>query len=237
VTRGPEPDDHFARIYAERADAYEAMTSREDYKGNLPATLAGICDTEGMDIVDLGSGTGRLAAMLAPKAHSVAAFDLSPAMLRVADCRLRAGGLENWRTAVADHRGIPLPGACADVVLSGWSLVYTVVWYPETWQQELYRALREIQRVLRPGGTVVVFETMGTGHETPNPPADLLPYFGALEDAGFLSTWFRTDFRFADEEEAKSITTFFFGDEIADAIQGDAPAILPECTGVWWRRY
>ncbi|RAP21073.1 hypothetical protein C2W64_03656 [Brevibacillus laterosporus] len=33
--------------------------------------------------------------------------------------------------------------------------------------------MSEIKRVLRPGGTAIIFETMGTGYETPHPPAFL----------------------------------------------------------------
>jgi ubiquinone/menaquinone biosynthesis C-methylase UbiE len=224
----------YAEIYQNHADEYEQLVSREDYQGNLPAMLRRICPHEGLDVVDLGTGTGRLACMLAPQANSMSAYDTSQAMLDIATARLEKSGLSNWKTGVADHRSLPLLDQSADLVVSGWSVVYTVVWEAEKWQIELEKALVEMKRVLRPGGTLIIFETMGTGESSPNPPSDLLDYFDYLNKAGFTSTWLRTDYRFASMEEAVHLASFFFGEEMAAKIQpGDQP-VLPECTGVWW---
>jgi ubiquinone/menaquinone biosynthesis C-methylase UbiE len=224
----------YAEIYQNHADEYEQLVSREDYQGNLPAILRRICPHEGLDVVDLGTGTGRLACMLAPQANSMSAYDTSQAMLDIATARHEKSGLSNWKTGVADHRSLPLLDQSADLVVSGWSVVYTVVWEAEKWQIELEKALVEMKRVLRPGGTLIIFETMGTGESSPNPPPDLLDYFDYLNKAGFTSTWLRTDYRFASMEEAVHLASFFFGEEMATKIQpGDQP-VLPECTGVWW---
>jgi ubiquinone/menaquinone biosynthesis C-methylase UbiE len=224
----------YAEIYQNHADEYEQLVSREDYQGNLPAMLRRICPHEGLDVVDLGTGTGRLACMLAPQANSMSAYDTSQAMLDIATARLEKSGLNNWKTGLADHRSLPLLDQSADLVVSGWSVVYTVVWEAEKWQIELEKALVEMKRVLRPGGTLIIFETMGTGETSPNPPSDLLDYFDYLNKAGFTSTWLRTDYRFASMEEAVNLASFFFGEEMSAKIQpGDQP-VLPECTGVWW---
>ena len=173
----------------------------------------------------------------------MAAFDTSSAMLEIASERLKASGLTNWRTQVADHRQLPAQDGSCDVVLSGWSVVYTVVWSQDDWQKDLGQALAEIRRVLRHGGTIIILETMGTGSETPNPPADLLDYFKYLEEDGFSTTWFRTDYKFFSKEEAQKLISFFFGDEMLQKLQIN-PAkpgsteeliILPECTGMWWK--
>jgi ubiquinone/menaquinone biosynthesis C-methylase UbiE len=225
----------YAEIYQNHAVEYEQLVAREDYEGNLPAMLRRIRSHEGLDVVDLGTGTGRLACMLAPKARSMKAYDTSQAMLDVATAKLQQSGLSNWETGLADHRSLPLPDHCADLVVSGWSVVYTVVWEAEKWQVELEKALTEMKRILRPGGALVIFETMGTGESVPNPPHDLLDYFDTLnKKPGFNSTWIRTDYRFDSQEEAKNLAGFFFGEEmIAKIVSGDKP-ILPECTGVWW---
>jgi hypothetical protein len=94
----------------------------------------------------------------------------------------------------------------------------------------------EIQRVLRPGGTVIIFENFGTGAETPDPPDFLQAYYNALvQEYGFEHRWIRTDYQFADVEEAEQLTRFFFGNEIADKAVNKHGVHLPECAGVWWR--
>lgn len=227
--------DHYAEIYAHHADKYEQLISREDYTGNLLTALRKITPLEELNVVDMGTGTGRLACLLAPFARSVRAFDASAAMLAVATSRLKSGGTPNWQVAVADHRALPTQSHSADLVISGWSICYTVVW-EQDWQTELGKALAEMQRVAKPGGTLVIMETQGTGYETPTPPENVKPYFAHLQANGFASTWIRTDFRFASVEEAHELIRFFFRDDISDWLISREPAILPECTGIWWKK-
>jgi ubiquinone/menaquinone biosynthesis C-methylase UbiE len=223
-----------AEVYSSKAENYERMIAREDYQGNILQALEQIRPAEGLDVIDTGAGTGRLVCMLAPRARSIQAFDVSESMLEVAASRLGASGLDNWKVKVGDHRSLPVADGSADLVVSGWSVVYMVVWNQETWQVELGKALAELQRVLRPGGTLIILETMGTGFESPNPPPDLLDYFKYLDEAGFSSTWIRTDYQFASLEEAKELTAFFFGEEMIGRVISTDPVILPECTGIWW---
>ena len=227
--------DHYAEVYAQHADQYELLVSREDYEGNILKTLREIAPLEGLDVVDLGSGTGRVACLLAPFARSVRAFDASAHMLEIARAKLAASGLRNWRVDVADHRAVPLEDHAADVIISGWSIVYTVVW-EDDWQTELNKALAEMQRVVRPGGTVIILETQGTGFTAPHPPQPVKKYFAYLDAAGFASTWIRTDYKFVSVAEAQNLTSFFFEDDMSDRLISQNPAILPECTGVWWKR-
>ena len=227
--------DHYADIYAYHADEYERLIAREDYAGNLLAALQEIAPLQGLDVIDMGAGTGRLARVLAPFARSVCAFDTSAAMLAVARARLAAEGARHWHVSVADHRALPVESHSADLVISGWSICYTVVW-EQDWQAELGKALTEMQRVVRPGGMRIIVETQSTGCETPAPPESMRPYFAYLEATGFASTWIRTDYRFASFEEARELTTFFFQQDMSDRLISRKPAILPECTGIWWKR-
>jgi ubiquinone/menaquinone biosynthesis C-methylase UbiE len=228
-------NDHYADIYAHHAEEYERLIAREDYTGNLLTTLQEITPLQGLDVIDMGAGTGRLARLLAPFARSVRAFDTSAAMLAVARTQLEAARTRNWHVAVSDHRSLPVESYSADLVISGWSICYTVVW-EQDWQTELGKALAEMQRVVRPGGVLVIIETQGTGYEIPNPPESVKPYFAYLEANGFASTWIRTDFRFTSLEEARELIAFFFRGDLSDKLISREPAILPECTGIWWKR-
>lgn len=222
-------------IYERRAADYDRLVAREDYQGNILRELGRVAPLAGADIVEMGAGTGRLTAMLAPLAGSIQAFDASAHMLALAAEKLRRSGLRDWRAEVADHRRLPVADAAADIVISGWSICYTVVWNPDTWEAELAAALAEMRRVARPGGALIILETLGTGYETPHPPPDLAGYYAALERASFASTWLRTDYRFASPAEAEDLTRFFFGDALAGRVAAERMVILPECTGMWWR--
>src|SRR5690554_3683020 len=92
-----------------------------------------------------------------------------------------------------------------------------------------------MKRVLRPGGTIILFETMGTGFETPHPPNFLKTYYSLLEDHyGFSHQWIRTDYQFKDLAEAAELTKFFFSEELSLRVVKDKLIKLPECAGVWW---
>lgn len=221
-------------IYEKHADLYELLVSREDYLHNILPELEKIRPPEGLEVIELGAGTGRLTCMLAPIVGSIRAFDASQHMLDFAAGKLKKGGLQNWHTEVADHRALPVEDGTADVAVSGWSIGYFVGWYEDTWRDEVYKTLVEMKRILRPGGTIIILETLGTGHEIPTAPDELLSYYELLEKEGFSSTWIRTDYKFDSLSEAESTIRFFFGDELARRVAEENLVVLPECTGIWW---
>ena len=228
--------DQQRKIYQNDGDRYEALISREDFQGNIPRAIDEIIGVDGLDIFDLGAGTGRLTLMLAPRAKSIRAFDASDEMLRVCRDRLVASGLSNWQVDVADHRQLPVEDGSADLVVSGWSVAYLAVWHPDSWRDELGKWLTEMKRVLNGAGTIILFESLGTGNESPVQLDHLKDYYPWLEEAGFKSKWIRTDYKFESIEEAEELSRFFFGDELGDKVLKNSWIVLPECTGVWWKR-
>ena len=228
--------DQQRKIYQNDGDRYEALISREDYQGNIPRAIDEIIHVDGLDIFDLGAGTGRLTLMLAPRAKSIRAFDASDEMLRVCRERLVAGGFSNWQVDVADHRHLPVEDYSADLVVSGWSVAYLAVWHPDSWREELEKWLAEMKRVLKENGTIILFESLGTGNESPIQLDHLKNYYPWLDEAGFQSKWIRTDYKFVSLEEAEELSRFFFGDELGEKVLKNNWIVLPECTGVWWMR-
>jgi ubiquinone/menaquinone biosynthesis C-methylase UbiE len=225
--------DH-KQVYQQDGEKYQQLIAREDYKGNLLPAIQKLVPLAGLDVVDLGTGTGRLASLLGPIAGSISAFDRSVHMLEVASRHLAKLPLNTWLIAAADHRAIPQPRNSADLILSGWSFCYLAVWGGVDWKSAIGNGLKEIKRVLRAEGSVILVESLGTGNSDPQPPDKLKPYFSFLEDQGFYHSWIRTDYKFRNREEAQDLTAFFFGEEMLQNIQLAPKPILPECTGIWW---
>jgi ubiquinone/menaquinone biosynthesis C-methylase UbiE len=228
--------DHFQNIYANHAAEYEALIAREDYKGNLLAALQDIRPLAGLEVVEFGAGTGRLTRLLAPLVKRIRAFDASAHMLAEAERQMQHTGLTNWTLDVAENHALPVETGSADIAIQGWSFGHCCGWYPDSWRDEIGQAIAEMKRITRPGGTLIMLETQGTGRETPAPPTpDLAAYYAWVEnDLGFSSAWIRTDYQFESLAEAERLTRFFFGDELANEVVQRKWAILPECTGVWW---
>ncbi len=221
-------------IYKQEAAGYESLVAHEDYEHNIIKALTEIKPFEGLRVVETGAGTGRLTEMLAPLVERICAFDLQAHMLGVLAQKARRGGGRHCQVGVADHRHLPVPSHQADLLIGGWTVCYLYVNYPDTWRRELSAGLAELQRVIRPGGTIVILETLGTGHETPYVHEHLTPYFDFLKNAGFASTWIRTDYLFDSPEQAADSMRFFFGDDMATKVMENEWRIVPECTGVWW---
>jgi ubiquinone/menaquinone biosynthesis C-methylase UbiE len=231
--------DHFQKIYAQHADQYQLLVSREDYQGNLLRALGEVHRLKRANVVEFGAGTGRLTLLLAPLVRSIRAYDASAHMLDITRARVQAGGFTNVTVDVADNRALPVDFGSADLAIEGWSFGHACGWYPDTWRQEVGAMLAEMRRVLRPGGTAVILETLGTGRETPQPPTPALAelYAWLESEHEFTRQSLRTDYRFESLNEAEDIVRFFFGDELAAEVVANKWVKLPECTGLWWRRY
>jgi SAM-dependent methyltransferase len=119
----------------------------EQMKADLtPRLLAALDLRPGQRALELGAGTGELAARIAAAVApggSVVASDLAPGMVNLLKARL--DGLDGVEVAEIDARDIPLPTAGVDAVAFRMGLM--LVPDPSV-------AVREIERVLRPGGRV-----------------------------------------------------------------------------------
>ncbi len=226
----------FKKIYTTQAEQYDRLIAREDYQGNIISALQKIRPFSQQTIVEFGAGTGRLTCLLAPLVTQIHAFDDSSAMLAVARQKLMAFEQQNWQLQVADNAHIPLPDNCADMTIEGWSFGHLRGWHPDSWQEKLDTNLSEMERLLRPNGTMILLETLGTGYESPHRFPELDELFLHLETTHqFQHTWIRTDYQFASLDEAEQLTRFFFGDELAQQVRQHSWIILPECTGIWWK--
>ncbi len=99
-------------------------------------------------VLDIGTGTGRLLELLAPRVQSGLGVDASRAMLALARARLARTGLGHVSVRQADMYRLPLAGGFDVVVLQ------MVLHYAE----DPAAALAEAARVLAPGGRLIVVD-------------------------------------------------------------------------------
>jgi arsenite methyltransferase len=98
-----------------------------------------------MAVADIGSGTGFIAAGLAPLVKRVYVVDGSAAMLEVAKHNL--SDFSNVEYHEADGASLPFPDESLDAVFANMYLHHT---------PDPLAAIREMLRVLRPGGRLVI---------------------------------------------------------------------------------
>jgi len=103
--------------------------------------LLGLCDLG--DVLDIASGDGALAELVAPRARTVTCLDSSAKVIAAAKRRL--GKLKRMRFVEGDMHDLPFEDACFDAVLLMNGLPYA---------SDPPRALQEAARVLRSAGVL-----------------------------------------------------------------------------------
>jgi ubiquinone/menaquinone biosynthesis C-methylase UbiE len=107
-----------------------------------------------MTVADVGAGTGFIGAGLAPLVKHVHVMDGSPEMLEVA--RKNLAQFENVEFHVADGLALPLPENSLDTVFANMYLHHC---------PDPLAAIREMVRMLRPGGRLVITDMDTHTHE------------------------------------------------------------------------
>lgn len=221
-------------IYKDLSYSYDDMIMRQP---DLTPYIKEIRPFQGLDVLDLGAGSGRLSSILSLEASTLICTDKSRSMLDILDKKLESNPTScKWNSLVADHRELPVKDSTIDLVVSGWSICYLANTNNKDWEENLDLIMAELRRVLKPNGMIIIFETLGTGYESPNPPDFLTFYYSALENKyGFSHRWIRMDYPFSSPVEAKNHVEFFFGPEISRLIDENQWSTVPECAGIWWR--
>jgi len=100
-------------------------------------------------LVDIGTGTGRMLALFADRVAKGLGVDASRAMLTVARANLEEAGINNMTLRQADMGLLPLSSGTADL-----AIMHRVLHYAERPDQ----AVAEAARILRPGGRLIIVD-------------------------------------------------------------------------------
>ena len=164
-------DDVFARV-ADRYDLMNDLMSLGTHRlfKRMTVQMSGL--RKGQSVLDLAGGTGDMSALLAPvvgKTGRVVLADMNQPMLQVGRSRLLDGGHAQVEWCQAAAEALPFEDASFHCAVIAFGLRNFT---------SKPAALKELLRVLRPGGTLLVLEF--------SKPAD-----GWLQDAyaGFQSLW------------------------------------------------
>jgi ubiquinone/menaquinone biosynthesis C-methylase UbiE len=138
--------EYFARHAGEWDRLRAMLTPADEVEATLQEALTGRSIGR---LLDIGTGTGRIARLLAPAAEHVVGLDRSPEMLRLARSRLQDLPSQRWELVQGDFVALPFPPASFDTVVFHQVLHYAA---------EPALPLDEAARVCRPGGRVAIID-------------------------------------------------------------------------------
>lgn len=138
--------EYFARHAGEWDRLRAMLTPADQVEAVLLDALAG--EPIGR-LLDIGTGTGRIARILAAESGHVVGLDRSPEMLRLARSWLQDLPADKWELVQGDFVALPFPPASFDTVVFHQVLHYAA---------EPTLPLDEAARVCRPGGRLAIVD-------------------------------------------------------------------------------
>jgi len=160
-----EDRQHLAAIRAAREATAEAYFSRHAVEWDTlrvlhspdePVEAALIASLEAMvaskslgELLDVGTGTGRMAELFSPRATHITALDKSPEMLRIARARIQDLPADEVELVQGDFLDLPFADDTFDTVLFHQVLHYA---------QAPRNVLAEASRVTREGGRIAIVD-------------------------------------------------------------------------------
>ncbi|CAB4754529.1 unannotated protein [freshwater metagenome] len=219
-------------------ETYEVENRAFDPDGLVEAAIASVLaggSWAGLDVLDLGCGTGFHLPRFATTAASVVGVEPHADLRAIATRRTRR--LPHVRVVEGTAQSVPLPDASVDLVHSRWAYFFGPGSEP---------GLAEVARLLRPGGVHVVVDndasrsTFGSwfarGFPEVASPAEKQAFW---ESAGYARVPVLTRWSFGSREDLEAVVSIELPAPVAGEVLADLPAGTLEvdyAVDVLWRR-
>ena len=139
-----------AAYFATVADSWDLLrTLHVPEEAVEAAVLAAVSDRKVDLLLDLGTGTGRMLELLAPRYQRGIGLDASREMIAVARARLAAGGVGHAQVRLGDIADIDASIGQADLIV-----IHQVLHYFD----DPGRMLAQARRALKPGGRMLIVD-------------------------------------------------------------------------------
>jgi len=137
-----------AAYFGRNAARWDSMRSMYVPEAEVERALAALLPPESVsDLLDIGTGTGRMLVLYGPSVARAVGVDTSRDMLAIARANLEAAGLRHCQVRHADMYRLPFADASFDAIT-----VHQVLHYADRPRA----AIGEAARVLKPGGRLVI---------------------------------------------------------------------------------
>ncbi|QRP44326.1 class I SAM-dependent methyltransferase [Amycolatopsis sp. FDAARGOS 1241] len=191
--------------------AYELENRAQDAGGEIWRALREECEWAGRDVLDIGCGDGFHLPYFAREARSVLGVEPHAPLAR--DAAKRVAELPNVSVKEGRAQRLPVADASVDVVHARTAYFFGPGCEP---------GLREAERVLRPGGSIVIVDLDATSEPYGGwMRADLPHYDPVAVERFFAAEGFRlrrvaTRWQFADHASLESVLKIEFSPKVAE---------------------
>jgi ubiquinone/menaquinone biosynthesis C-methylase UbiE len=190
----------------QQMELFELMSRAIDPEERIPAAMQARAPLKDRVMLDVGAGLGDRTILYARLAAHVYALEPDQTAQPLLRGRVKSSGVSNVTVVPAGAESIPLEDNCVDVAYATWAYFFGPGSEP---------GLREVERVVRPGGDFVVVQNYGH---------DELSRFWPAQEAECESwpTWFAqhgfdcqvvdTVWHFHSQDEALAVLGFLWGE-------------------------
>lgn len=190
----------------QQMELFELMAQAIDPEEQIPAVMQALSPLEGRIMLDVGAGVGDRTLLYARLAAHVYALEPDPTAQVLLRGRVKSSGAPNITVVPAGAESIPLPDNQVDVAYATWAYFFGPGSEP---------GLREVERVVRPGGDLVVVQNYG--HDELSrfwaaPEAECESWPPWFAQHGFSCQVVDTVWRFRHRDEALAVLGYLWGE-------------------------
>jgi ubiquinone/menaquinone biosynthesis C-methylase UbiE len=210
---------------------YEIENRAVDRAGTLVSLMESLATWAGLDVLDIGCGTGFHLPLFAASARAVVGVEPHSDLAAIARRRVRR--LANVTVVHGSAESLPLPDSSVDVMHARWAYFFGPGCEP---------GLAELDRVMRPGSRAFVIDndptrsTFGGWFRRGYPDVDPVSVAAFWEDQGWERHPVETEWTFDSREDLESVVRIEFSPALAEEILAEHEGTSVDyAVNVWTR--